>query len=127
MGLLTGSIAKKVFKAFKGKLLTGQIRQETPNTVLDEYGDPTLPTITYEPLEGFVDEYSDFHKANSGIPETDLKVSFFAQSAPTITPAKDDKIQMNGVWYQVRKIKVDPATALWVCQAFVIDPPVDPS
>lgn len=126
-GLLTGKIAAAIFKGFKGKLLTGELRHETPNDVLDEYGDPTLPAINYTPIEGFVDEFSDMYRAKAGIPDTDLKVNIFAQSAPGLTPTKDDKVLMNGVWYQLRKVKTDPATALWTCQAFRIDPPIDAS
>ncbi len=126
-GLLTGKIADAIFKGFKGKLLTGELRRETPNDILDEYGDPTLPTISYFSLEGFVDEFSDMYRVKAGIPDTDLKVNIFAKSAPTLTPTKDDKVLMNGVWYQLRKVRTDPATALWTCQSFRIDPPIDAS
>lgn len=126
MALLTGDIAKKIFAGFKGKLLKGELRRETPSTALDEYGD-SVKEPSYFTVEGFVDEYSEFYRASAGIPDTDLKINIFAQSAPTLTPNKDDKVQFLGQWYQLRRVGTDPATALWVCQAFKIDPPVDAS
>lgn len=127
MALLDGDIAKAVFAAFKGKLLTGELRRETPNAVLDEYGDPTDPAISYFAIEGFTDEFSDFYRATVGIPDTDLKVAVFAQSSPTLTPNKDDKVRFGTRWYQLRRVKTDPATALWECQAFEIEAPIDVS
>lgn len=127
MGLLDGDIAKEVFKAFKGKLLSGELRRETSNNTLDEYGDPTDPTISYFAIEGFTDEFSEFYKAKAGIPDSDLKVNIFAQSAPTLTPTKDDKVRFGTSWYQLRKVNTDPATALWTCQAFEIEAPIDAS
>lgn len=127
MALLTGEIANKIFKGFKGKLLSGELRRETPSTAVDEYGDPLVPTNSYTAIEGFVSGYDEQFRAESGIPDTDVKVNIFAKSAPSLTPNKDDKVLMNGQWYQLRKVKTDPATALWVCQSFAIDPPVDAS
>lgn len=127
MALLTGDLANKIFAGFKGKLLTGELRRETASGMVDEYGDDLAPTISYTAIEGFISQYSDMFRAQSGIPDTDLKVNIFAKSAPTLTPSKDDKVLMNGTWYQLRAVKTDPATALWICHAFAIDPPVDAS
>lgn len=127
MALLTGDLAKAVFAGFKGLLLSGELRRETPSASVDGYGDPLSPTISYFAIEGFVSRYSEFFKNQAGIPDTDLKVNIFAQSAPTLTPNKDDKVLFEGQWYQIRKVATDPATALWTCQSFAIDPPVDAS
>lgn len=127
MALLTGDIAKAIFNGFKGLLLTGELRRVTPSSAVDEYGDPLAPTISYTAIEGFTSRYSAYYKAQAGIPDTDLKVSIFAQSAPALTPNKDDKVTFQNRWYQIRAVDVDPATALWVCQSFEIDPPVDAS
>ncbi|GGB00540.1 hypothetical protein GCM10011491_30930 [Brucella endophytica] len=121
--LLTGQIAKAIYAGFKGKLLTGQLRQQSAGG-LDEYGDPTPGTVTLSPMQGFTDEYDDAYRARAGIPETDLIVNIFAQSLPAgIRPGKDDKAQFLGQWYQIRAVKTDPATALWTCQAFRIEAP----
>jgi hypothetical protein len=127
MALLTGDLAKAIYSGFKGKLLTGELRRETPSAAVDEYGDPLAPTISYTAIEGFTSSYSEFFRAQAGIPDTDLKVQIFAQSAPSLVPNKDDKVLFLNQWYQVRKVKKDPATALWTCQSFAIEPPVDSS
>lgn len=124
-GLLTGKLAKAVFKGFKGKLLTGTLRHDVPGTTLDSNGDPTSTTRTVFSVEGFTDEYSAFYRAQAGIPETDLKVNIFSESSPGLTPTKDDRVTFLGVWYRLRKVKVDPAGALFECQAFEIPKPSD--
>lgn len=127
MGLLDGDLAKAIYAGFKGKLLKGVIRQETVVGTLDANGDPVARTFPRTNIQGFTDEYSAAFKAAAGIPDTDLKVCFFAQSAPNITPTKDDKIMFKNTWYQVRKAAIDPADALWICQSFRIQEPVDGS
>lgn len=129
MGILDGSLASSIYKGFKGKLLTGSLRQlVTPESGgLDEFGDPQDGTPVYTAIEGFVDDYDDAYRARAGIPDTDTSVNIFAKSCPGVTPTKDDICRMRqaGVdtWYQLRRVKVDPAGALWVCQAFVIPEP----
>lgn len=125
MGLLDGDIAKQIFAGFKGKLLKGTIRQEVPSGV-DSNGDPIV-SVVETAIEGFLDEFSAFYKATAGIPDTDYKVNFFAQSAPAVTPSRDDKILLGGKWSQVRKPGTDPATALWVLQSFEIQAPINGS
>ncbi|WEX10283.1 hypothetical protein [Chelativorans sp. AA-79] len=121
--LLTGQLAKAIYAGFKGKLLAGQLRQQSSGGV-DEYGDPIPGPVTLYAMQGFTDEYDDAYRARAGIPETDLIVNIFAQSLPAgIQPGKDDKAQFLGQWYQLRGVKTDPATALWVCQAFRIEAP----
>ena len=127
MALLTGDIANDVFKCFKGLLLSGELRRETPGASVDEYGDALAPTISYFAIEGFVSRYSESFRATAGIPDTDLKVNIFAKSAPALTPTKDDKVLFEGQWYQIRKVATDPATAMWTCQSFAIEPPIDAS
>ena len=118
-GLLEGQIAKAIYKGFKGRLLAGTLRRETLGTTLDAYGDPTGASVSSYSIEGFVSGYSAFYRATAGIPETDVKVNIFAQSSPGLVPSKDDLVQFQGVWYQLRSVNVDPATALYACQAFV--------
>lgn len=126
-GLLTGQIAKAIFKGFKGKLLSGELRRDVPDASLDEFGDAVSSTLQYFDIEGFTDDFSDFYRASANIPETDLKVSIFAESSPGLVPAKDDKVIFEGTWYQLRTQDVDPAGALYECRAFEILPPIDAS
>jgi len=130
VGLLDGQLAQAVYDGFKGKLLGGALRREVlgESSGLDEFGDPISPTPQVWSLQGFTDEYSDFYKASSFVPTTDLKVNVFAKSLPAgIRPQKDDKVSLTqaGVttWYQVRKVATDPATALWVLQSYVVPEP----
>ena len=127
MGLLTGDLAKAIFAGFKGLLLQGELRREISTGGLDEYGDPLEVQPTYFSIEGFTDEFSSFYRAQASIPETDVKVNIFGQSSPGLIPQKDDQVIFKGVWYQLRSGDVDPADALYECQAFVIAPPVDAS
>lgn len=131
MALLDGDIAKKIYQGFKGKLSKGMLRQITREGGLDENGDPYAEVPTYRAVEGFVDQYSEFFIHQAGIPDTDLKVCVFGQSIPGIDIGKDDKIRMKFLgrqqWFQVRNPKMDPAGALWECQAFKIEAPVDGS
>jgi len=130
MAILDGDIASAIFKGFKGKLLTGLIRQRTvPSSgALDQYGDPIDLEATDTAIEGFVENYDDAYRARAGIPETDLQVNIFAKSAPAITPGKDDIVKFTrgtvDTWYQLRRVKTDPALALWQCQAFEIEAPL---
>lgn len=128
MSLLGGDIARDVFAAFKGQLQKGLIRQigSVTSGGLDDYNDPIdgIPVLTA--CEGFVEDYDDSYRARAGIPDMDVKVNIFAQSIPAITPTKDDQVQMpkdTGPWYQLRRIRRDPATAMWSCQAFEIPAP----
>ena len=126
-GLLTGKIAKAIFKGFKGKLLTGTLRHLTPASGNDEYGDPNSEVLTTFSIEGFTDQYSAFYRAQAGIPETDLKVSIFAQSSPGLVPVKDDTVLFGSTWYQLLTVGIDPAGALYECQAFEVPTPIDAS
>ncbi len=130
MGVLDGQLAAAVYAGFKGKLLKGTLRREVlgDSGGLDEFGDPIAPTPQTWGLQGFTDNYSDFFRASSGIPTTDLRVSVFAKSLPAgVRPQKDDKVSLAqaGVttWYQLRRVTTDPATALWTCQSFVCEAP----
>lgn len=132
MPLLTGDIQSRIFKAFKGKLLAGQIRREVvgESAGLDDNGDPIDVGWSALACQGFTQNYSDYFIMTSGIETTDLQVCIFGGSIPGFTPSKDDQVWFKGIagiaWYQLRgPVKTDPATALWVCQAFPIPQPED--
>lgn len=128
--ILEGSLARQVFAAFRGKLLKGYLRRMVSlGGEPDEYGDVTVSVFPQVwSLEGFEDTYDDRYRAVAGIPETDVRVSVFAQSLPAgISPRKDDMVGLirNGVtnWYQLRTVQTDPAQAMWTCQAFAVPEP----
>lgn len=127
--LLDGDLATSIYEGFKGKLLTGLIRQRvTPESgALDSLGDPIELSSTDTVIEGFVENYDDAYRARAGIPETDIQVNFFSKSADGVTPGKDDLVKFTrgttDTWYQLRRVKTDPAIALWSCQAFQIPEP----
>lgn len=129
-GILDGSLAEQIYKGFKGKLLIGTIRQySAPESgALDAFGDPIELIETDTRIEGFTEDYDDQYMANAGIPTTDLKVNIFGKSCPGVIPGKDDKVRFRqgGVdtWYQLRRVRTDPAGALYVCQAFVTTVPL---
>ncbi len=129
-GFLEGSLAESIYKGFKGKLLTGSIRQRVPaeSSSLDEYGDPQAIVPTETPIEGFAENYDALYLARAGLPKDSVKVNFFAKSAPGVRPGKDDLVRLQqasvDTWYQLRRVKIDPAGALWECpDAFVISAP----
>lgn len=130
MGLLDGGLATSIYRGFKGRLLSGEIRQYVApqSGGHDEFGDPAATLVPVDTaIEGFTEDYDDAYAARAGIPGTDFKVNIFAQSAPAITPGKDDTgyFTRAGVkeWFQLREVRTDPAKALWTCQAFSIPEP----
>lgn len=130
MGVLDGQLAKAIYAGFKGRLSKGRLLRlnVADSGGLDALGDPVATSPSLFRLEGFSDKYSDFSRAQAGIPDTDVKVCIFGASLPSgIRPLKDDKVGLTkaGVetWYQLRKDGVDPADALWECQGYVIPTP----
>ena len=128
MGLLDGQIASAIYAGFKNKLLKGTLRRRTAIVTmgLDELGDAVRTESTDYACQGFVDEYSEFFRATAGIPDTDLKVCVFAKSLPSgVRPLKDDLVKFGSVWYQLKIVNTDPATALWECRASKIQGDID--
>lgn len=129
MGLLDGDLAQAIYDGFKGRLLSGIIRQRTTSGGLDSYGDPVGQSSSDSTIEGFVEEYDDSYIANAGIPKDSIKVNIFAKSADGVRPSRDDIVRFDrgatSTWYQLRRVKTDPAEALWVCpDAFEIEAPL---
>lgn len=128
-GLLEGALAKQVFAGFKGKLQKGTLRRAAPaiSAGLDDRGDPIATDVTTWGFEGFKENYDDAYRARAEIPETDVKVNVFASSLPRgVAPMKDDQAELpkgSRQWWQLRKVATDPATALFVCQAYAIQAP----
>ena len=117
------TMAEDIWQAFQGELLTGTFRKVTPNQArgFDGYNDPVMDTATSYDIEGFIVQYSEFDRAQAGIPATDVKFCWFARCQPGVIPSNGDTGQFRGQWYRFRAVDVDPALALWVCQAFALD------
>lgn len=113
---LESQLRNAIAKGFKGKLLVGTLTRMV-STGVDENNDPVQTPVVYR-VEGFVDDYSAFYRANAGIPENSVKVILIAGNCET-EPEKNDFIQFPRYpRYQIRKIMGDPATAHWECESF---------
>lgn len=133
MGLLDGGLADSIYASFQNKLLTAQYTSYAPPTSggLDELGDPTDVGESPTPCQGFIDLYSAVTAKLAGIPETDLQVCLFGPSMPGVTPVRDGVVKITGPagsiyvnrFFQIRKVAIDPAGALWTCQSFEITDP----
>jgi len=116
---LAGSLANAIATGFNGKLLPGTLRKVT-TTGRDSKGDPITSTADYA-VQGLQDNYSAFFRAGAGIPDDDLKILLIARLCGA-TPAIGDHININGGWFQVRKVAFDPAGATYECQSFSVTP-----
>lgn len=112
---LAGSLANAIASGFRGKLLPGTLRKNT-TTSRDSFGDPVSTTADYA-VQGLQETYSALIIAAGGVPATDVKLLLIAGLCGA-APAIGDKIQMNGQWFQVRDVKIDPAGATYECQSF---------
>jgi hypothetical protein len=125
--LLEGALKQSIASAFKGKLTLGTLRRVSSTTV-DSKGNPVPGTASTFTFEGIREDFSLFSKANSGIPETDVKILVLLGSLnPVTTIKKDDVLYLSTPWlkwYKVRRIlAVDPAGASCSVQAYEIPDP----
>lgn len=112
---LEGKLAAALAKGFAGKLLTGTLRKVTTSG-RDAHGDPISGTADY-PVQGFVDNYSAMTRAAAGIPMEDSKIVLIAGLCGA-APAIGDKVQLQGQWWQVRAVAIDPAGATYELQSY---------
>ena len=121
---LESQIKKQVASAFRGKLLSGTLRRETA-TALDERGDPVVTAATYS-FEGIRESYSEYYRAQAGIPEEDVAILvLLGSTSPAVVPTQGDKIKLSNTgWHQVRGIpEIDPAGATAKCRCYLIEDP----
>lgn len=134
MGLLDGDLARSIYQGFRGRLLGGVIRRDAApeNVTLDAYGDPETTEPTVLPIEGFDENYSAFSRAQAGIPDTDVAINIMGYPLGDFRPAEKDLIRLdrkaaNGAvtsrWFEVRRVSVDSAGAMWTCQSFETEAP----
>ena len=114
---LAGSLANAIAAGFRGKLLPGTLRKVTTAS-RDSKGDPVTTTADYA-VQGLQDTYSAIMRKMAGIPETDVKLLLIAGLCGA-APAIGDKVQMNGQWFQVRDVSIDPASATFECQSYKV-------
>jgi len=114
---LAGSLANAIAAGFRGKLLPGTLRKNTTAS-RDSVGDPIVTTADYA-VQGLQETYSAVIVAMGGVPATDVKLLLIAGLCAA-APAIGDKVQMNGQWFQVRDVKIDPAGATYECQSFKV-------
>ena len=131
VGLLDGDLQSAIYEGFRGRLLSGALRRQVTgeSTALDSHGDPIDLAPELIPLEGFIDYYSAFARAQAGIPDTDLKVCILAGSAPSLTPRLGNQVRFDFAtgarWFEIKgPCDTDPATALWVCRSFECEAPL---
>lgn len=117
------TIRSEITAGFRGKLRTCTLRRETV-AALSDTGDP-LPASTQSwQFDGMRDSFNAAFAAAAGIPRNDVRILIIAGSLATV-PAIDDKVQVEGEWFQVRQmVGVDPATATYTLAGFRIPPPV---
>jgi len=115
---LQNQLRNQLAAGFKNKLLSG-ILTRSQATTLDSYGDPVSSTSETFKVEGFPSQYEEYFRAKFGIPDTDLKIVLIAGNCET-RPNKDDVISFREKTYRLRSVKVDPAEATYVCQAYEI-------
>lgn len=115
MGLLDGQIKQAIAAGFNGKLLKGTLRKITA-TGRAANGDPVTTTTDYA-CQGFREAYSAFFRAQAGIPDDDTKITLIAGLCGA-APAVEDKVNISGGWWQIRKVAIDPAGATYELQCF---------
>lgn len=138
MGSFLDKMAGSIYAGFKGKLRKGVIRVPGAVTGKDAKNRPERDPPALVPFEGFEDDYSDFTRAQAGIPKTSVRLNIFGASiaTPGIKPTTDQLCRLdfpaaNGQaayvrWYKLRtRINIDPAGALWQCEAEVVEAPPD--
>ncbi len=126
VGLLDGQLASQIYAGFRNKLQKATLWRSVAavSAGLDARGDPIATDPVTWGCQGFHDNISDFFKMRAGIPEDDSLVCLFSKSLPAgVVPQKDDKVNLAGSWWQLRRVSTDPAAALYSCQAFICAAP----
>lgn len=75
----------------------------------------TQPTSTTYTGRGFIDDYTDKQITGTTIVTGDRKVSILGASISVI-PAANDRVTIEGLTYNIIKVKRDPAAAVYECQ-----------
>jgi hypothetical protein len=99
--------------------LAGTLRSATywrqGEPIDDGYGNVIPGSWTSYPCEGVRGSYDDITAGLSGIPRSNSKLELLAGTL-AVTPKRLDKINIEGGWWLITEIEIDPATAMWVLQ-----------
>lgn len=122
--LVDSGLDKLIADGFRNQLVPGTLRRETAASV-DDFGDAIAPAVATFTVEGIRDNFSAYYALANGVPETDVRILLIiGLIVPATIPVQDDKINIRGEWYQVRKVReIDPANASIVLQCFKIETP----
>lgn len=118
MGNPLSGLAATINGAFKSiffdAVLTRYVVQQTSPAF--DPADPPSPTPIDYPCKALRDSYSAYDKANSNIGTGDVKMLILANSIST-KPVENDVITYKGAKFSVVRSDIDPADAVWICQA----------
>lgn len=103
-----------VTAALTGTLRSGTLRREVDGGQ-DEYGNPLPGAVTNYPFEGIRGSYDAVYAGQSGIPREASKIEILAASI-TVEPVRLDVLTIEGAWWQITEIELDPAGSWFVCQ-----------
>ncbi|RDL52098.1 hypothetical protein BLJAPNOD_03249 [Ensifer sp. M14] len=98
--------------------LTGSLRPATLwqySLGDDGYGNEAPVYDTPYACEGLRGSYDAEYAGLSGIPRTAAKIELLAGTL-AVAPKRLDKIAIEGGWWLITEIEIDPATAMWLCQ-----------
>ena len=84
-------------------------------STLDASGQ-SIRTTDIEFIKALEVEYSAFHRTDAGIPDTDRSLLILGQGLTAI-PKPGDRVDINGLKYEIVRTGRDPARALYECQA----------
>lgn len=114
---LTG-LAKTIGKAFNKIFFDAVLTRDVvlPTTPAFDPADPPAPTPVNYPCKALRDSFSAFDRLNTEILTSDVKILILATSINT-APIRNDIITYQGADFSVVRSDIDPANAVWVCQA----------
>jgi hypothetical protein len=112
--MMLDDLAADVTSALAGTLRAATLWHETPGG--DDGAGNQLPgTWTDYPCEGVKGSFESVMAGLSGIPRTDAKIELLAGTL-AVEPKRLDVIEIEGGYWKISEIEVDPAGAVWLCQ-----------
>lgn len=114
---LAGSLAATIYGAMKSLFLDATFTRDTIVQTSPAYDpiDPPAPTPVDYACKAIRDNYSTMEKNNSAILAGDSKILILVNSL-AVTPHFNDRVTIQGATFNVIKVDVDPANAVWVIQ-----------
>jgi hypothetical protein len=109
MGLLDGGLQAIFGQAFGPRLLDATLHKVTLTD--DGTGGFSSASLPY-PVKGMIDDYSDYTRAQLGVPQTDVRLIVMQYGVP-VEPQLQDELTIRDRRYALSRIKADPANATW--------------